>query len=1305
VSPAAASAYRISAGSTSPTAGTGDALIITQVDQYQNVETGFTGAMNLTFAGLSAAINGNVPTVTDATSSPVNLGTSTTISFAAGVSVAGGTLFAYKAETSTLTATDGTLSTSGTGGTGVLLTVVPAAASGYRISATSTMPTAGQANQLTITQVDQYQNVEGSGPNALNGPVILTFSGLATAPDGTTVPTVADNAGTPTPLGAPTTVTFTNGVSTAGGLLTAYAAQTATLSASGASVSTAGTGGQALSLTVSPAAASAYRITAASTSPIAGQANQLTITQVDQYQNVESSGPNVLNGPVALTFSGLGTAGSGAVPTVTDKNGSAVALGSSTTITFVNGSSSVGGTLMAYLAGSPTLNVTDGTHSTLSTGGSGLALTVFPAVASALRITAANVTPIAGQTDQLTITQVDQYQNVDGSGPNALNGQVSLTFSGLATAPDGTTVPTVTNDTLSALSLGALTTVTFTNGVSTAGGLLTAYAAQTATLSASGAGVSTAGTGGQALSLTVSPAAASAYRITAATTTPTAGVNDQLTITLVDTYQNIEAGFTGTKSLIFSGLGTASSGTVPTVTDNTGSAINQGASTTISFTAGVSTLGGSLVAYKAETATLSASDGTLSTGSTGGTGTTLTVVPAAASAYRISADSPSVLAGSLDGLTISLVDPFQNVETAFTGTKNLTFSGLGTSVGNFVPTVTDNTSAPVNLGSTTSIDFTQGVSTQGGVLVPYKEETATLAVSDGVHTTGSAGGTGVSITVEPKTAHHLLFLPIAASTPAGDDITPAVQVQVVDVFGNLVPTDTSTVAVQIGANPGGSTLSGTPTVKASGGIATFSDLSFNQTGQSYTLLAADGTLGGATSNTFDITSAVADHLVFTTEPTSAVAGASISPSVVVKVLDKFGNVVKSDSSNVVLSIGTNPGGGTLSGMTTMAAVQGVATFTNVSIDKIGVGYTLKASDGTLTSTFSTPAFNITLGLADHLQFVSLPATTVAGKGIKPSLAVEIVDAFGNLETSFTSTLKNTFTIGVNVGSVPAGGSAFFRNNPGLKMLKAKFVQGVALFKNVWLRKAGTGYTLDATILDPHLNPTSLKGVSDPFAVTATSAIRISYTSGGTTLAPQSATVAQAFTNNLVATVRDRFGNVVSGALVTFKVLPSSGAGGTFQTTGTTIATAITDANGQASIALTANQRAGTYTVRASVAGSTTTALFSLKNVADVAVRFAIIAPADVNQGVAFSLTVLALDQFGNVDTNYLGTVHFASTDSKATLPPDLFFGNGRETFSAVLGTTGNPGAPNITVSSSDLNEIGNPVAAGGVTIGVLPPNA
>ena len=102
-------------------------------------------------------------------------------------------------------------------------------------------------------------------------------------------------------------------------------------------------------------------------------------------------------------------------------------------------------------------------------------------------------------------------------------------------------------------------------------------------------------------------------------------------------------------------------------------------------------------------------------------------------------------------------------------------------------------------------------------------------------------------------------------------------------------------------------------------------------GTGYTLSASDGTLSGVTSNPFNITPASANRLAITAQPTNTMAGQTIS-SVTVKVFDLFGNVVTSDSSSVTVAIGTNPGGGMLSGTATVNAVNGVATFSTLSID-------------------------------------------------------------------------------------------------------------------------------------------------------------------------------------------------------------------------------------------------------------------------------------------------------------------------------------------------------------------------------------
>ena len=99
-------------------------------------------------------------------------------------------------------------------------------------------------------------------------------------------------------------------------------------------------------------------------------------------------------------------------------------------------------------------------------------------------------------------------------------------------------------------------------------------------------------------------------------------------------------------------------------------------------------------------------------------------------------------------------------------------------------------------------------------------------------------------------------------------------------------------------------------------------------------------------------------LAFIVQPSNAVAGAASTPAVQVAVQDAQGNTVTTATTSITLAIGINPASGTLSGTTTVAAVNGIATFANVSINNLGTGYTLTASATTLTGATSS-SFNIT----------------------------------------------------------------------------------------------------------------------------------------------------------------------------------------------------------------------------------------------------------------------------------------------------------------------------------------------------------
>ena len=247
----------------------------------------------------------------------------------------------------------------------------------------------------------------------------------------------------------------------------------------------------------------------------------------------------------------------------------------------------------------------------------------------------------------------------------------------------------------------------------------------------------------------------------------------------------------------------------------------------------------------------------------------------------------------------------------------------------------------------------------------------------------------------------------AATTTAGSPISPAVTVAVEDANGNVETGDNATtVSLAIGTNPGGGTLTGGAAETVAAGVATFSGLSVNKTGTGYTLIASSTpSYTGATSTAFTITPGAATQLVFVQQPAaSTTAGAAISPAVTVAVEDANGNVETSDNATTVnLAIGTNPGGGTLAGGAAVAVSAGVATFSNLSIQQTGTGYTLSASSTPSHTTATSTAFNITVGAATQLVFVHGPTTAAAGSAISPAVTVAVEDANGNVETSDSST--------------------------------------------------------------------------------------------------------------------------------------------------------------------------------------------------------------------------------------------------------------------------------------------------------------
>ena len=333
----------------------------------------------------------------------------------------------------------------------------------------------------------------------------------------------------------------------------------------------------------------------------------------------------------------------------------------------------------------------------------------------------------------------------------------------------------------------------------------------------------------------------------------------------------------------------------------------------------------------------------------------------------------------------------------------------------------------------------------------------------------------------------------------------------------------------------------------------------------YSLGATDGSLLPSTSSTFTV-SGPPTHLVFTQQPSGSTGGVAFGTQPIVTVEDAGGNTVTSDTSTVNLAIaaGTGTTGATLSGCSETETL-GVVTLTGCSIDKAGTGYALRATDGTLTATTSTP-FNITVGAAAQLAFGTQPGGGPNGAtwGTQPTVSVQ--DSGGNVVTTAT----NPVTLGI--ASQPGSGATLACSaNPQTP------AGGVATFAGCQITgKAGT-YTLSASA-------TGLSGAtSSSFNLSVGAAAELAFSTQ-----PGGGANGATWSTQPAVSVEDSGGNVVSTnntASITLAIATQPAGGGTLFCS----ANPKTAAGGVATFAgCKITGKAGSYTLSASGAGFSAT---------------------------------------------------------------------------------------------------------------------
>ena len=1042
------------------TVGVAFGATVTAVDQWGNTATGYTGSKTITFSGPANSPNGTAP------SYPAS------VTFTAGVGTASVTL--YDAQSTTLTATQGTI----TGTSGSFTVNGTGTTAGFLLSTPT--PTAGTAFTDTVTAVDQY----GNTTTGYTGSKTITFSGPANSPNGT-APSY------------PASVTFTAGVGTAS--VTLYDAQSTTLTATQSTIT--GTSG---SFTVSPGAANAFSLPTPATQT-AGTAFNESITALDTWGNTATG----YTGAKTVTFSGPSNAPNGNSPSYP------------ASVTFTNGVGTASITLVD--AQSTTLTATQG--SITGTTGS---FTVN--VGSTTKFALSTPTPTAGTAFTETITATD----AQGNTTPGYTGAKTVTFSGPASSPKG-----------NAPSYPA--SVTFTGGVGTA--TITLYDAQSTTLTATQGTIS-----GTSTSFTVSPATAVSFTIPSPGT-QTAGTSFNPTLTALDTYGNTATGYTGSKTITFSGPANSPNGTAPSYPAS------------VTFTAGVGTA--SVTLYDAQSTTLTATQSTIT-----GTSGSFTVSPGAANAFSLPTPATQT-AGTAFNESITALDTWGNTATGYTGAKTVTFSG---------PSNAPNGNSP---SYPASVTFTNGVGTASITLVDAQSTTLTA-------TQGSITGTTGSFTVNVGSTTKF-----ALSTPtptAGTAFTETITAT--DAQGNTTPGYTGAKTVTFSgpaSSPKGNAPSYPASVTFTGGVGTATITLYDA--QSTTLTATQGTISG-TSTSFTVSPATAVSFTIPS-PGTQTAGTSFNPTLTA--LDTYGNTATGYTGSKTITFSgpaNSPNGTAPSYPASVTFTAGVGTASVTLYDAQST--TLTATQSTITGT--SGSFTVSPGAANAFSLPT-PATQTAGTAFNESITA--LDTWGNTATGYTGAKTVTFS---GPSNAPNGNSPSYPAS-------VTFTNGVGTASITLVDAQST--TLTAT-------QGSITGTTGSFTVNVGSTTKFA-------LSTPTPTAGTAFTETITAT--DAQGNTTPGytgaKTVTFSGPASSPKG---NAPSYPASVTFTGGVGTATITLYDAQSTTLTATQGTISGTSTSFTVSPAT----AVSFTIPSPGTQTAGTSFNPTLTALDTYGNTASTYTG---------------------------------------------------------------------
>jgi hypothetical protein len=424
-----------------------------------------------------------------------------------------------------------------------------------------------------------------------------------------------------------------------------------------------------------------------------------------------------------------------------------------------------------------------------------------------------------------------------------------------------------------------------------------------------------------------------------------------------------------------------------------------------------------------------------------------------------------------------------------------------------------------------------------------------------------------------------------------------------DISGNVDTNFNGDVTIPL---PAGSASLGTNmTVPVKQGVASFTGLTVDSPGL-YALTASAPGLAPATTTTFEVTAAPATQLVIWPTLSPVFAGSPFTLTVYAE--DPQGNIDTNFKASLAIGLHDNPAGATLGGTLAQPAVNGVFTFTGLTLDKAGNGFTLALNSPLLPVVISPPFDSVTGALAVTTQ---PPGTTTVNAPF--GLTAKVYDGAGHVLTSYHGSVTLALNdVGFTGGTVNG-------------TLTATCVKGVATFTGLSVDTPGT-YSLS-------LSGSGLAGIdSNAIVVTGGKASQLVVT----TQPPSTVTAGTPFEVDVSA--EDGHGYLDPHWQGSVTLALSSNPGGA-SLSGVRTVRAV---GGVARFTgLELNKAASGYTLRSTSAGVSAGASSAFAVTAPgVAAQLVVTTPlpSAITAGDPFGFVVAAEDSSGTIDTSFNGQV-------------------------------------------------------------------